>query len=76
MDLFNFPNSSSDPCRGPMNGIIGMAELALDSDLNRSQRESLLNIHSLARFLLLIIDDFSDISKCKCHGNRFSVQVR
>lgn len=52
-----------DVLRTPMNGIIGMTELTLDSDLNRSQRESLVLVHSLARSLLLIIDDILDISK-------------
>ena len=48
-----------------MKGIIGMTELTLDSDLNRSQRENLLLVHSFARSLLLIIDDILDISKSK-----------
>lgn len=59
--------------RTPMNGIIGMTELTLDSDLNRSQRESLTLVRNLARSLLLIIDDILDISKstflsCERHG--------
>ncbi len=40
-----------------------MKELTLDSDLNRSQRETLLLVRNLARSLLLIIDDILDISK-------------
>ena len=46
-----------------MNGIIGMTELTLGGDLNQSNRESLLLVHSLARSLWLIIDDILGISK-------------
>ena len=50
-----------------------MTELALDTGLNRPQRESLLYVHSLARCLLSIINGLSDVSKRKCNGKRFLV---
>lgn len=49
--------------RTPMNGIIGMTDLTLETDLTRAQKENLLLVNSLARSLLLIIDDILDISK-------------
>ena len=67
-----FLANMSHEIRIPMNGIIGMTELTLDSDLNRSQRESLLLVHSLARSLLLIIDDILDISKSTSHRRRLT----
>src|SRR5258708_594556 len=49
--------------RTPMNGIIGMTDLTLETELTPAQRENLLLVNSLARSLLLIIDDILDISK-------------
>ena len=49
--------------RTPMNGIIGMTDLTLETELTRAQKENLLLVNSLARSLLLIIDDILDISK-------------
>lgn len=46
-----------------MNGIIGMTDLTLETELTRAQKENLLLVNSLARSLLLIIDDILDISK-------------
>jgi osomolarity two-component system sensor histidine kinase NIK1 len=46
-----------------MNGIIGMTDLTLETQLTHAQKENLLLVNSLARSLLLIIDDILDISK-------------
>ena len=52
--------------RTPMNGIIGMTVLTLESELTRQQRENLMIVSSLASSLLTIIDDILDISKSSC----------
>lgn len=52
-------------CRTPMNGIIGMTVLTLESELTRQQRENLMIVSSLAGSLLTIIDDILDISKSR-----------
>ncbi|MGO9311827.1 MAG: ATP-binding protein [Syntrophobacteraceae bacterium] len=49
--------------RTPMNGVLGMLALALDTPLNATQREYLLLAKTSARLLLRLIDDVFDFSK-------------
>lgn len=49
--------------RTPMNGIIGMTELALDTDLTREQQDYLAMVKTSADSLLDIINDILDFSK-------------
>jgi len=58
-----FLANMSHEVRTPMNGIIGMTELALDSELTVEQREYLRAIKTSADNLLTIINDILDFSK-------------
>jgi len=53
----------SHDLRTPMNGIIGMTELALDTELTDEQREYLTAVRSSAQSLLTIVNDILDFSK-------------
>jgi signal transduction histidine kinase/CheY-like chemotaxis protein len=58
-----FLANMSHEIRTPMNAVIGMAYLALRTDLNGRQRDYVEKIHRAAVSLLGIIDDILDFSK-------------
>ena len=58
-----FLSNVSHEVRTPMNGVIGMTTLLLDTDLDRRQREYASVIKSSADSLLLVINDLLDYSK-------------
>ena len=58
-----FLANMSHEIRTPMNAILGMAYLALKTDLNARQHDYVNKIHEAARSLLGIINDILDFSK-------------
>ncbi|MEX0733755.1 MAG: response regulator [Steroidobacteraceae bacterium] len=58
-----FLSNVSHEVRTPMNGVIGMTTLLLDTDLDRRQREYANVIKSSADALLVVINDLLDYSK-------------
>ena len=59
----DFLANMSHESRTPMNGIIGMTHLALQTELTSTQRNYLEKVESASKNLLAIIDDILDFSK-------------
>ena len=58
-----FLANMSHEVRTPMNGILGMIELTLDTDLSAEQRDFLATVKRSAESLLTILNDILDFSK-------------
>ncbi len=58
-----FLSRMSHDIRTPMNGIIGITQLALEDDINETARDALEKIYASSQFLLGLVNDILDMTK-------------
>ncbi len=58
-----FLANMSHEVRTPMNTILGMVDLTLDTDLNPEQRDNLMTVKNAADILLSLLNDILDLSR-------------
>ena len=59
----NFLSRMSHDIRTPLNGILGMAGLAMDEDMSSQARDYVAKIEHSGQFLLSLVNDILDMSK-------------
>lgn len=58
----------SHELRTPMNGVLGMAELLIDSELNIEQKDHARAIRESGESLLILLNDILDLSRLEAQG--------